>query len=68
MLKFAFWLIWISAIVGGIALFFFLLSAIFVNHANLWLPVLVFSPFVVLIALIGVLVGAVIRIIVRSRK
>ncbi|MGH9947120.1 MAG: hypothetical protein ACRD6X_07980 [Pyrinomonadaceae bacterium] len=59
--EFANWLIWNSAIIGGIAIIFFVLSAGLMNHANVWLAVFFLSPLVVVIALIGILVGMAIR-------
>ncbi len=50
-------LIWISATIGGLAGLLFLLSAGLMNHANVWLLVFFFTPLVILISLIGLLVG-----------
>ena len=66
--KVAFWLISISAIIGGISLILFFLSAGFMNHANLWLPVFFLSRLVIGIALIGILAGAAIRKSSRRSK
>ena len=59
--EFARWLIWNSAIVGGIAVILFVLSAGFMNHANGWLAVFFLAPLVVVFAVIGILVGMAIR-------